>query len=221
LYWVIPVIGFVVANIKLFGELESEKTGLQKQIDEFEDTSARILLEVTETEFSHSYGSRRSPFRGIQSNPRGFDKQGIPDWGVFWARLRISNIGYDSGTLVVKIDETNTKLPVFFDQQSFHLEFYAPANLAGRTEHTEDLYYDVLFAEKEPQTFAQSLKYLVKSNGRYKIVLRYLTKRIDGNSETQELIIEGDFRYLHQKITEYWRGFYHNELADLARLDND
>ena len=61
------------------------------------------------------------------------------------------------------------------------------------------------------------MKQIVESSSRYKIALRYWTKRIDGVSNTQSLVIEGDFSDFSQKIIEHWENYRFGELAEIAK----
>jgi hypothetical protein len=53
------------------------------------------------------------------------------------------------------------------------------------------------------RAFAQAVKALIESNARYKIVIRYWTKGVEGKSEPRELPIEGSFQGFYQKVLEY------------------
>ena len=90
---VVFFISFLLANFSLYRKL-------------IEDASyqADICLEVLEKDFSHSYGSRRSPFREVPRNPGGFSKQGLPDWGSLWANIRVANTGHEKGQLIWELD---------------------------------------------------------------------------------------------------------------------
>jgi hypothetical protein len=200
-------ISFLLANFSLYREM-ADATSYQ----------ADIRLEVLEKGFSHSYGSGRSPFREIPKNPYGFDRQGLPDWCYLWANIGVVNIGYEKGQLAWELDKAKTKLPSLFAPDKVNVEFYPPGSLEGRNSSGADFFFDVLLTEREPYAFAQSLKALVKSKQGYQVVLRYKTKRVDGESSTRELPIIGDFQDFCQEILTYWDKNGFADLVDLARI---
>jgi hypothetical protein len=180
---------------------------------------ADIRLEAVDYGFSHSAGSRRSRFRGIRSSPRGFNNQGLPDWGTLWANVKFKNHGREKGAPDYELDEGKTKLPAVFDRDSILIEFYPPLSVAGRTSTGSfPFFLDVLFTERDPCSFAETLKHLVESGERYQVVIRYRTIRVDGESDTRELLLEGDFQDLHRLVVEHWNNYGFKNLADLARL---
>lgn len=197
---------FLLANFTLYIKLVEESS-----------YKADLRLEVLEKGFHHSYGTRRSPFHEVKENPGGFDKQGLPDWGSLWANIRVANVGFEKGQLIWELDKAKTKLPPLFDSGRISIEFHPPISVAGRSSSRADLFFDALFTEHDPHTFAQSLGALVKSKQRYQVVLRYRTSRVDGESETRELHIKGDFQDLYQKVFEYWEDYGFSDLADAAR----
>jgi len=200
-------ISFLLANFFLYREL-AEATSYQ----------AEIRLEVVEKGFTHSHGGGRTPFREIPKNPYGFDKQGLPDWCYLWANIRVVNIGYEKGQLAWELDRAKTKLPSLFASDKISVEFHSPASVEGRHSSRGDFFFDVLLAEREPHAFAQSLKALANSKQRYQVVLRYNTKRVDGESRTRELPIKGDFRGFYQEILTYWGNNGFADLVDLAPI---
>lgn len=219
LYWFIPAIGFVIANIKLFYDNEIEKDTLINKIRGYEAYEANIKLEAINPIFSHSQGSRQSPFPDVPRSPGGFNQQGLPDWGSLSVRIRFVNIGHESGKPIVEINESKVELPSLF-KNHYNVTFYEPSKIDGREEQSHDLYFDVPIRENDPTAFALALKDLVKSNKRYRIAIRYWTRRIDGESEPRHLWIEGDFTYFYQEIMEYWDGFGFKELASIAGGDS-
>jgi hypothetical protein len=181
---------------------------------------ADICLELVEHGFGRSYGTRRSPFPGVPKNPNGFSKQGVPDWGTLWARIKFKNLGLEEGSPDLEIDESQTELPPLFDSDSIKIEFYPPRIVAGRTEtRNYQFFFDMLFTERDPCAFAKALKALVDSRQCYRVVIRYRTHCVDGDFHARELSIEGDFRELHQSVLKHWGDYGFKTLADLARID--
>jgi hypothetical protein len=180
---------------------------------------ADIWLEAVDYGFSHSVGSRRSRFRGIRNSPYGFNDQGLPDWGTLWANVKFKNHGREEGAPYCELDKGKTRLPTLFDSDSICIEFYPPLSVAGRTSTgASPFFLDVLFTERDPRSFAEALKHLVESGERYQVVVRYRTIRVDGESDTRELLLDGDFRDLHRSVVEHWDNYGFRSLADLARL---
>jgi hypothetical protein len=201
------LISFLLANFALYRQL-AEATSYQ----------ANIRLEVLEKGFGSSYGNGRSPFREMQKNRYGFNKQGLPDWCSLWANIKVANIGYERGQLDWELDEGHTKLPPLFVHDKINVEFCPSGNLEGRSSFKAHFFFDVLLAEREPHAFAQSLKALIKSNKEYQIVLRYKTRRVDGESKAQQLSIKGDFQSLYQEMLNYWDANGFEDLVGLARI---
>jgi len=180
---------------------------------------ADIRLDVVDYGFGHSLGSRRSPFRGVQRSSRGFNDQGLPDWGTLWANIKFRNIGLERGRPYWELDAGKTILPALFDGDSANIQFYPPRSIAGRTPTGAfPFFLDILFTERDPYRFAKALKHLVEFGERYQVVLRYWTTRVDGESVPKELVLEGDFQDLHRSIVERWDNSGFKNLADLARL---
>jgi hypothetical protein len=198
---------FILANFLLYRRLAQD---ISYQAD--------MRLAILEKDFSHSYGSRRSPFREVQTNLYGFSKQGVPDWGSLWANIRIANAGYEQGQLAWEYDESKTKLPSLFASDKVNIEFCPPLSVAGRSSSSAHFFFDVLFAEQDPCAFAQALGGLVKSKQRYEVILRYRTSRIDSESKARELRIEGDFQGFYQKVLKYWDEHGFKDLVSLAQI---
>jgi hypothetical protein len=180
---------------------------------------ADIRLKVVRQEFRSSIGISiphpRPKFRA-QWNPEGYDKQGLPDCGSLWARIEITNIGFEKGLLKWEFD--GARLPSLFDSDKIDVNFYGPEEIAGRAlPCTGDFYFYIPFAEQDPQAFAQTLKALIESKARYEIVIRYWTKGVEGESETRKLPIEVNFQGFYQELLQHWDGFGFKDLADLAR----
>jgi hypothetical protein len=183
--------------------------------------SADIRLAVVKQDFRSSIGisilDPRPRFRGVKWNPRGHDKQGIPDCGSLWARIEITNAGLERGLLEWEPGEPEQ--PLLFDADQIHFRFFAPASVEGRRlPFTRDLFVYIPFTEQDPQAFAQAMRALIESQTRYKITIRYWTKGVEGKSEARELPIEGDFRGFHQKMLEQWGDSGFRNLAEVARV---
>lgn len=202
----IVLLSFLIANFTVYRKLSIEAS-----------TQAEFRLEVLEHDFSHSYGTRKSPFVEIQSSPLGFNSQGIPDWGSLWANIRIANIGYEKGRLSWELNEGKTSLPALFLSKQASVDFCPSEYLEGRLERSADFFFDVMFADRDPTKFVWALKDLVRQKRRYRVVLNYKTIRIDGESSGRELIIEGDFSHLFQKVLDYWDNYGHSDMSVMAR----
>jgi hypothetical protein len=197
-------LSFLSANFSLYRKLAQDIS-----------YQAEIRLKILQKSFSHSYGSR-DVFRDIRKNPNGFNKQGLPDWATLWARIEIANIGYEGGKLLWEIDQAKLKLPSLFDSRNISIGFNPPIVIEPRKSYIPDFFFDVPFTEQEPQAFAQALKLLVKSKKQYQIVIRYRTKRVDGESKPRELQFKGNFEEFYQKILKYWNDYGFGDLVKLA-----
>jgi hypothetical protein len=183
---------------------------------------AEIHLEVVKNIFNHSFGSRPNSWPGVRGNAGGFDREGLPDWGSLWARVRIANVGREYGRLECELDETKTNVPPLFalETDKFNIFFDPPVSIVwGRRMPIEvDFYFDILFNERDPRAFAKALKSLVESKQEYQVVLRYWTIQVDGKTEARPLCIGGNFEALHQRVIQDWNDKGFTDLANLAQL---
>lgn len=178
---------------------------------------ADIRLKAAGQSFTLS-SSGRSPFREIQSNPYGFSKQGLPDWATLYAEIEIANIGCEEGQLYWELYLSKTKLPPLFGLEKYKLDFQPPLHIAGRQPSRALLFFDVLLSEHSPQTFAVALKKLIQSKKKYRLVMKYWTKSVDGESNHRELKITGNFIEFYKQVLQHWDDFGFADLARIGRM---
>lgn len=199
------IIPFILANFSLY-----------RRYLEHNSIIANIRLDVIQQEFGHPYGTR-NPFRDIPPSSQGFKANGMPDWVVLWAKIRIINIGREGGQLIMNFDNVKYKLPHIFNLSDVKFTFLQPLRINGQTDTWQELYIDILFNDIEPQMFAEELRVLVNSNKRYRVEIPYKTGLIGFESKPRKLVLEGDFSYLHEKVLERWEGYGFPQLAKIAR----
>lgn len=203
LFWAIALAGFVVANLKLFAEYESEKRSLENRIAELEAKEADILLEVK---------SKSTPqFRISSYSPSDHT---LPDLGTISARLRLENIGKEKGKLVydgIDKDETDlSPLLAFYENNGDRFESPLPEFIDGGKGDDASWLVGVKVTAPDSDSLARALS----SFEGYSIVINYHTRRIGGKTSRQRtLTIEGNFR---QRILEYWKQISRNDLVKLA-----
>ncbi len=158
---------------------------------------------------------QRNPFAGVIANSFGFNDHGLPCWVTLYAQIKIANIGIEQGVFSWEIVRSKTKFPTLFDMNDIHYDFRPILNIPKRESRNEDLFVDMQFTVHDPCLFAQQLKKLSKSKKRYRVVIRYFTRRVDGDTKPRELKIEGDFVDFCEEITNYWHQSGFDELADI------
>ena len=183
---------------------------------------ADIKLELIPAEYDYgfrvSYGTRES-FKNVKNSKLGFKENGMPDYATLCERIKIRNIGLESGELEhdLKIED----LPPLFSKEKDHrhIHFYPPFNIEGRKSYPPiEFYLDILFTEDNPQKFAKEIKALVEKKKSYKIVMEYRTEAVSGLSRHSSLIFEGNFEGFHRAIIKHWEDYGFDELAQIARL---
>jgi hypothetical protein len=177
---------------------------------------ADIHLEVSDNFFNPSTGTGLAPAKNIQSSPHGFNKQGIPDWSSLYAVILVKNVGYEDGKLAWEFDPKKTEFPPLFNQELIAYEFQVTPTVPARTEKVPAFFFAISFSERDPKRFAHALKKLRESNERYKVVLNYWTRRIDGETRLRRLEIKGNFDKFVEDVIDYWRNFGHQNLVDIA-----
>jgi hypothetical protein len=175
------------------------------------------LVRVEESDFSPSYPGVSSPFPEIQRSPHGLNDQGVPDWGAFWARIKVANVGYEDGQLALELDRAKTNLPPPFDCERVEVRFPV-TKVSGRSAFSADFYFDILFTAENPHSFAVAVKDLVKAQKRYQISLKYWTERVDGESNVRRFNFKGDFKSFHQNTLKRWSDLNFTELVKLAEF---
>jgi len=208
-YLAIPIIGFIVTNIRLFAE--------QKQlIEKLDAQEANLEVAIISTEI---YVTHLSPskfdfvphdIRGDQRyNDQGFDGNGIPASVIISTELLVTNAGRQPGLLSWRIDRSKTRLPSLFkfredpsrvDENGF-FEGIPVDTIEGKTRHRGFWHLRLDVVEQNPHVFAQKLPTL----NNYRIFMRYHTDRIGSISESRELVIEGSFENFRRQVIHYWR----------------
>jgi hypothetical protein len=223
-YWAIPILGFLAANVKLFAEVESEKRVLQDRINELEDVRADIRFKKTEDFCEISSPNENYPFSGpkpaIDRQTR-LGQNGMPGWIVIGAELEGEKKSWEAGQLIWKITEVD--LPPNFllgDGNQGAFRWKKPGSLLTRIEDWRDDFkagYEIPLeiAERDDAcSFAQCLSSL----GSYRVVVTYCTRRgIDNESRSHILVLEGDFHKLREELCKKWREGKFGELAQLAQ----
>jgi hypothetical protein len=201
-------ISFILSNFiiyRKFAELNRKK--------------ASILLAEEDNFFNPSTGSRRSPFKDFTASPRGFNKQGLPDWGSLYAEIHVKNIGYEEGKLVWEYNRNKSDFPNLINKLQVEIDFNPPNTIHPRKEFGVALYFDVRFSETDPREFAKALKKIVKNGEEYKVTLTYRTRRIDGITSPRNLEIKGKFEYFLNEVLQYWEGYGHQDLVNIVIKD--
>jgi hypothetical protein len=157
----------------------------------------------------------RNPFRGIEASPDGFNDHGLPCWATLYAQIKTANIGFERGIFRWEIVRSKTKFPSLFNMGDVRYDFRPGLNIPERTSRNVDLFVDLLFTVQDPRLFARQLKKLSKSKERYRLVIRYLTQRVDGETKPKELKIEGGFADFCTEIIDHWHRSGFDELASL------
>ena len=196
------ILSFFVANFRVYQGLCFD--------------GADIRLHVIE-QYLNPSASDRSPFLNIKGNPSGFNHQGLPDWVSLYAVIELSNIGLEEGKCKYEFDDKRIKFPKIFNLIQINKEFKPLSTISARSTSSSLLFFDLSLNTQDPHYFAREIGILVKSKAKYAVVIRYWTKRVDGETKKRNLKIYGDFKYFYEKIQEYWEDNGFNELARIAR----
>jgi len=196
---------FLLANFKLY-----------RKFSDRDRQKANIILRSKGNFLNPPSGSVRSPFPNIKESPRGFNNQGLPDWGSVYAEIIIRNIGHEEGWLIWEYDPKRSKFPGLFDLDSAKVGFDPPTNISERRQVGVAFYFNLLFNEHDPESFARKLKRIKDNGENYKIVITYRTERIDSETEPRTLKITGNFDGFIHDIVEYWGGYSHSELCKIV-----
>lgn len=217
----ITVLAFAIAGYKQHREQQSRIESLQSVIDTYEDVRANIRLQIERQHFGPSHGSVSSPWPDVRRSERGFSEQGLPDWGSLYARIRAANVGGEPGKLIWELDEAKTRLPALFNRARTEVTFLLPGWLeGGQPPRYADFTLFIPLREQQPERFAEALKDLVESKAHYEVVMAYRTERVDGESGTHWLGIEGDFDDFYRGVLRHWQGYGFKDLVTLARLEH-
>jgi hypothetical protein len=136
-------------------------------------------------------------------------------------QIRIANLGDEPGNLKWEFDKASTRLPSLFDLEQAVVGPYLTERVKGRGEAFNDIFFDIPFTEKDPEAFCLALRSIVESGERYRAVVRYWTRRIDGESRIRrKLCIKGNFHGFYEEVLRRWEDFGFKHLADLARTAN-
>jgi hypothetical protein len=222
IYWAVPLLGVVVANIRLFAEVESEKQSLQDRIDEFEDMRADIRFKKLEDFYYTPSSQAQSPFPGLKVKLDYYtllDENGLPGWIVIGAYLEGEKKSWERGELIWEIIEAD--LPPFLALDESNKGQFQWANMCPFTKIDDwkddfEARYEValqITQRGDPLSFARSLS----SPGFYRVVIHYWTKRgIDSKSKTHSLVLEGDLDELRLELCKKWSTGKFDELATAA-----
>jgi hypothetical protein len=187
-----------------------------QQLRQIPDSGANIQLRIDAQQFSRCYGSRSWRQEDPLKSEHGFDPEGVPNWTSLWARLRVANLGFESGDLYLELDSDQSNMPIMFNLPAARVEFLQPLKVPARKVLYPDIFIDIPFTDRTPSGFAKQVGTLLHHGGHYQVVLHYWTESVDGATEPQEFIIEIDFQNFFDEVIEHWKGFGFTSLADIA-----
>jgi len=218
------VLSFLVANFILYRKLKG-------QLDEFEDTRAKIYLKNTK-DFCYAAPIRLRPYfphEGKRFRGETTDlllRNGLPIGLIIGAELKVANHSNECGCFDWEI--TKVDMPEFFNlveigEKSFQWGIQrGPGGLplVEVTAHSRSLAICELPLQitiEDPRSFAKRLSSL----GSYCIVIEYSTIRIDDSKSKppRSLKLEGDFQEFRDQICKDWKNSKLDELAQLAECE--
>lgn len=157
------IVSYTLANFNAF-----------RKLFEINAEKANIILKVEEIYFN--------PKREHKVLYGFVDETGMPEYGSIFAKIVISNIGYEVGNLEYQIDEEKANVPAFLDKNG--LTIYQGL-ISSRVEPRRTLRNNIILHFpiniKERQKFSEVLKKETQKEKKYAIPLIYWTERVDGN----------------------------------------
>jgi hypothetical protein len=199
-YWVVAVLCFIVANCLLFVHQE-------KIIKNYEAEEAYLKLIVIDSEISFRDSSLTQIFVGNGPFDR-LNDLGMPINLFLVANVEIENFGKDIGVFeweISSIELGNIFIPDPEDPKSKFVDF--SSEIKGRERFSGKWELKLQPCKPDIKGFAEILKNPTK----YKAVLNYQTRKIGGRSNSQSVVISGDFSNFVNEIAAKWeeRGLGH------------
>jgi hypothetical protein len=224
MYLLIPIIGFVVANIKLFADQEY-------RLAELQTTKADLNITVTKKGiyilcFVPSQFDYRSFLPG-EYDKCGFNKVGVPGAVFISLELKIKNNGPQASELVWQVDQSKMDLPALFmigENTSWFQEnntywshengFFEglPSSIGEWVTIRQVLWHlPVEIIEQESRTFAKKLSKL----NPFRLYLNYHTDA--SVSKKRTLVVELDCQELRSQVIQYWNKHGFKELSQYLK----
>lgn len=213
-YWVIALIGFIVANFRIYSKQ-------QQRLEELGKQEANIRLRVISSTIQI-----KAPILVMDQNrikdsrsADGLDDFGVPVVVRILADIEVENTGYEKGEFVWKIDPSKSDAPKFISliEKSvngyFDSESKTSLEVSPRDRFETRWILPILFKVEDPKELAKALS---KPDG-YNFHLMYKTKRVGGETEERILEIEGNLDSLKENLIKKWTK---RELGELVSLAN-
>jgi hypothetical protein len=206
-YWIVAGAAFIIANYRVYARMMGK-------IETQDDKRAKLTVGVVQS--GVSVVSPPISERGIFDDGLGDD--GLPAVNVLKVLLEIENTGEEQGELEWELDLKESTIPNIFqlgdsnDRGSFD-KGYGPPIVLARDRSLVQWTIDLFPTTSDPRQFAHSLS----NDPRYRILLRYHTKRIGGSSPQKLIVIEGNLADYKQSVRLKWMG---RKLIDLVDLVN-
>jgi hypothetical protein len=260
-YWTVAGIGFVVANVQLFKQLEDQLNILESDEATISVKIMSVAIGASMPHYSDS-SSSAAFFPTYVGNPNLLsmsDDQGqiftindpivplinkrlneeydlelevakleresqqggwFPSSEQIVVDVEIENTGTERGELLLHLDKTKSDFDdLFFLSSSFDDKFsnsdpgyfsgfktFSPqgtfdGNLDGRSRWEGKLGVDLWVNSKFAVDFAEKLR----DATRYKVAVKYETRRIGGNSDKSEIFIRGGYVSYRKTVIHTWR----------------
>lgn len=205
-YWTIAGVGFFVANLILFNQL-------QEKINRYEANEARLQIEIiyTDTFITNVILTLEKRYDD------GLDDDGIPIESNILAGVNIENLGIESGELLWNVDVTGSEIPNSFalnpGETDGELLGQLSSEVPGRTRVKYKWNLKLVPKELDPRKFAKALSY----EQNFKIDLNYRTKRIGSVSAPTLVVIAGDFSGYKKQLIQKWKARGLDDLIDIIQ----
>jgi hypothetical protein len=220
-YWVVAVLGFIIANVRVYSKGQKKIEQLKNKLSEYELQEANITVKLLESKIvikSPVLVSGNTRVKNSRSGD-GLDDNNVPISHYLHAKLEIENAGYEHGTFIWRLNLEESDLPDFFELYEKTVNGFFTEDskikmlyLGPRESYEEWWKLPLRLREEDPRLLAHKLS----DPAEYRLTLSYKTKRIGGETPERSVMIEGDFTGYRNLLINKWKARSALGLVDLA-----